>query len=75
MTFYYSVHISFPLALHSRFLCVIFPPDGAVPLSVRVERERGRVRDWVGGREGGRRRATDRREEIDEEKRDRGTES
>lgn len=53
MTFYYSVHISFPLALHSRFLCVIFPPDGAVPLSVRVEREREseRLGGWKGGRE------------------------
>lgn len=48
MTFYYSAHISFPLALQSRFLCVIFPPDGAVPLSVRVERER--LGGWKGGK-------------------------
>lgn len=35
----FSVQPAFPVELHQHFLCVIFPPDAAVPLSVRVERE------------------------------------
>lgn len=41
--------LAFHWSYNQRFLCVVFPPDAAVPLSVRVEREREGWVGWEGG--------------------------